>query len=171
MSKVVEPSSRRALAEYRGGIMFELGCHLIDLVVGILGAPKRVAPHVQHVAKSDDTLQDNMLAVFDYPRAIATVKSSALEVEGFARRHLTVCGTEGTFHIQPLDSPAVRVALSTARDKYRTGYQDVALPKYERYLDDAADIARVIRGEKASDFSYDHDLAVQEAVLAACGLH
>jgi hypothetical protein len=29
---------------------------------------------------------------------------------------------------------------------------------------------RTIRGEKASDFSYEHDLAVQETLLAACGL-
>src|SRR5262245_14030969 len=39
MSKVVEPAQRRELARFPGGIMFELGCHVIDLVVGILGKP------------------------------------------------------------------------------------------------------------------------------------
>ena len=34
MSKVIDAEDRRALAEYPGGSMFELGCHLIDLVVG-----------------------------------------------------------------------------------------------------------------------------------------
>ena len=43
-------------------------------------------------------------------------------------------------------------------------------PKYTRYVDDAADMARVIRGEKASDFSYEHDATVQETLLKACGL-
>jgi hypothetical protein len=98
------------------------------------------------------------------------VKANAVEVEGSARRHLTVCGTEGSVHIQPLDNPAVRLALSAARGKYRKGYQDVTFPKYERYVADAADMAAVIRGEKASDFPPDHDLAVQEALLKACGL-
>ena len=42
MSKVVAPPARRSLAEYPGGIMFELGCHVIDLVVGILGPPNKV---------------------------------------------------------------------------------------------------------------------------------
>ena len=170
MSKVVDPASRRELAKYPGGIMFELGCHIIDLVVGILGKPKEVTAHAQHVAKVDDKLLDNMLAVFDYPKATATVKSSAVEVEGGERRHLVVCGTEGTFHIQPLDNPSVRVALSMPRGEYKKGYQDVRFPKYARYGADAADMARIIRGEKASDFSYEHDLIVQETLLKACGI-
>ena len=111
-----------------------------------------------------------MLAVFEYPGATATVKSSALEVDGFERRHLVVCGTEGTFHIQPLDDPSARVAFSTAHGAYRKGYQDVTFPKFTRYVDDAADMARVIRGEKATDFTPEHDLAVQAALLQACGL-
>jgi predicted dehydrogenase len=170
MSKVVAPAERRNLAEYRGGIMFELGCHLIDLVVGVLGRPGKVTAFPQHAAPSDDQLLDNMLTVFEYPRATATIKSSALEVEGFARRHLVVCGTEGTFHIQPLDNPAARVALSKPRGEYRTGYQDVSFPKYTRYVADAADMARIVRGEKEADFSYDHDLNVQTALLQACGI-
>lgn len=170
MSKVVPPDGRRELATYRGGMMFELGCHIIDLVVGVLSPPAKVTPIAQHSAPIDDGLLDNMLAVFEYPRASATVKATAMEIEGGERRHLAVCGTEGTFHIQPLDNPSVRVALSKARGEYRKGYQDVSFPRYRRYVDDAADMARVIRDEKPTDFPYSHDLAVQTAVLQACGL-
>jgi len=170
MSKVVDPASRKQLAEFRGGIMFELGCHVLDLVIAILGKPKEVVAQSQHVSKIDDKLQDNMLAVLNYPKALATVKASALEVEGGTRRHLTVCGTEGTFHIQPLDSPAAKIALSTARGEFRKGYQDVTFPKFVRYVDDAADMAKVIRGEKAHDFKPEHDLAVQETLLRACDM-
>jgi predicted dehydrogenase len=170
MSKVVDEASRRRLAEYRGGMMFELGCHIIDLVVGVLGKPARVRLFAQHAGATDDPLVDNMLAVLEYPRAIATVKSSAMEVNGFERRHFVVCGTEGTFHIQPLDNPAARVALSKSRGAYKDGYQEISFPKYRRYVDDAADMARIIRGEKPTDFSYEHDLAVQATLLQACGL-
>jgi predicted dehydrogenase len=170
MSKVVDPASRIQLAEFRGGMMFELGCHIIDLVVGVLGKPEKVTPFPQHVGPQNDGLVDNMLAVFEYPRATATVKSSALEVNGFDRRHLVVCGTAGTFHIQPLDDPTARVALSMARDSYLRGYQDISFPKYIRYIDDAADMAKIIRGEKAADFTPEHDLAVQTALLQACGV-
>jgi predicted dehydrogenase len=170
MSKVVGADARRGLAEYPGGIMFELGCHVIDLVVGVLGPPEKVTSFARHSSANDDKLLDNMLAVFDYPRATATVRSSALEVDGGERRHLVVCGSEGTFHIQPLDDPRARVTLSTPRGQYKKGYQDVSFPKYTRYVADAADMARVIRGEKSTDFPYQHDLAVQTALVKACGL-
>ena len=170
MSKTISAASRRELSEYPGGTMFELGCHIIDLAVGVLGRPDKVTAYTRHSSPHDDTLVDNMLAVFEYPRAIASVKSSVQEVSGFARRHFVVCGTEGTFHIQPLDRPSVRVALSQARGKYVKGYQDIALPKYTRYVDDATDLAQIIRGEKATDFPPEHDDAVQEAVLKASRL-
>jgi predicted dehydrogenase len=170
MSKVVEPPTRKQLAQYPGGIMFELGCHVLDLVIGVLGKPDQVTSITKHSSALDDQLLDNMLAVLNYPRAIATIKSSAIEVEGFDRRHLVVCGTLGTFHIQPLDDPAARISLSRARDNYRKGTQNLTFPKYTRYLDDAADMAKIIRGEKKTDFSYEHDLIVQETLLKACGL-
>ncbi len=170
MSKVVDPAARRGLAEYRGGILFELGCHILDLVIGVLGNPQEVTSVIQHASKLDDKLADNMLAVLSYPRSSATVKSSAMEVDGGERRHLVVCGTEGTFHIQPLDNPSARIALSQPRGQYKRGYQDVSFPKYARYIDDAADMAKIIRGEKAADFSYEHDLIVQTTLLQACRL-
>ena len=170
MSKVIEVQERARLAEYPGGIMFELGCHLVDLVIGILGPPRVVSPFMQHASPHSDRLMDNMLAVLEYPHALATIKSSALEVEGFSRRHLVVCGTEGSFQIQPLDNPSVRVTLSSARGPYRRGSQEIALPRYTRYVDDAADMARIIRGEKSSDFTTSHDLSVQTVLLQACGL-
>jgi predicted dehydrogenase len=169
MSKVVGDAERKKLAEFRGGIMFELGCHVIDLVIGVLGQPDRVHAFPRHSGKQSDGLLDNMLAVFEYPRATATVKSSAEEVDGGARRHFVVCGTSGTFHIQPLDSPAIRLTLDRDRGEYKKGTHEIALPKFTRYAADAGDMARILRGEKESDFPYMHDLTVQETVLLASG--
>lgn len=169
MSKVLPPADRILLSVYPGGMMFELGCHLIDLIVGMLGEPQKVNPFVQHVSQNSDALQDNMLAVLEYPRALASVKSSAQEVDGFARRHLVVCGTRGTLRIQPLDNPTVHLTLSEVHAPYRKGYQEIELPQYSRYVADAAMMAAVIRGERQPDYSYDHDLAVQRTVLAASG--
>lgn len=170
MSKVVPDGDRKELAEYPGGIMFELGCHIIDLVVGVLGKPDRVHAFPRHSGKQNDGLQDNMLAVLEYPKATATVKSSAEEVDGGSRRHFVVCGTSGTFHIQPLDNPAARVTLDAPHGEYKKGTQEVTFPKFSRYVADAADMARIIRGEKETDFPYTHDLAVQQTVLQASGV-
>ncbi len=170
MSKVVPAADRRRLAEFRGGTMFEFGCHLLDLVIHVLGRPREVVPFAQHSARLGDALLDNMLAVLTYPRATATVRSSALEVDGGERRHLVVCGSEGTFHIQPLDNPAARVTLSQPRGRYARGYQDIRFPGFTRYVQDAADMASILRGDKTSDFTPEHDLAVQETLLRACNL-
>jgi predicted dehydrogenase len=173
MGKVVDKGARAELAEFSGGIMFELGCHIIDLVVSVLGKPGKVSPHIRHGA---DGLADNMLAVFDYPEATATVRSSANEVEGFARRQLAVVGTRGTFHIQPLDRPRATIALDQDRVdgtelQFGQGIQEIPFdPPYRRYLGDALDFARIIRDEKNSDYPSSHDLAVQEAVLRASGM-
>ena len=170
MSKVVAADLRQEFAEYPGGSMFELGCHVLDLVIGILGAPQKVTAYPRHSSSQEDQLLDNMLAVLEYPRATATIRSSVIEIDGGARRHLTVCGTEGTFHIQPLDNPTAKITLSKPLGKYKAGTQVIELPKYSRYVDDARDMARIIRGEKPSDFPPLHDLAVQTALLQACGL-
>jgi predicted dehydrogenase len=170
MSKLVGAGPRRELARFSGGTMFELGCHLIDLVVGVAGSPEAVHPFPRHSAPIDDDLNDNMLAVLEYPRATATVRSSVNEVDGFARRHFVLCGSEGTYHVQPLDNPQARLTLQQARGKYVRGAQDVTFEKYRRYVDDAADLARLIRNEKASEFSYDHDYAVQRTLLLASGM-
>jgi len=178
MSKQMAASDRATLAEFEGGTMFELGCHLIDLTIGILGRPERVHSHPRSVLNSrGDGLADNMLAVFEYPGATATIRSTALEVEGFSRRHLTVCGTEGTFHIQPLDRPTVQISLQNERSfskeglKYPKGTSEIRFEDgYRRYVGDAADFAAIIRGEKQNEYPSTHDLVVQEAVLSAAGM-
>ncbi len=161
MSKVVNPKKRRRFAKHPGGMMFELGCHIVDLLVGVLGRPDEVTPFNQHAAKIDDGLSDNMLAVGTYPRAL---------VEGFERRHFVVCGSEGTLHIQPLDAPNVRLALSKPRGSYQADYQEIPFGRYDRYVADAVDFAKIIRGEKQADYNSEHDLAVQETLLKACEL-
>ena len=170
MSKVVPDAQRRELAEFKGGIMFELGCHVIDLVIGVLGQPDRVQAIARHSGPQQDGLIDNMLAVLEYPKASATVKSSALEVNGGARRHFVVCGSRGTFHIQPLDAPNVVYTLDRDQGEYKQGTHEIKFGSYERYVGDAADMAKILRGEKKCDFAYTHDLAVQETVLLASGM-
>lgn len=171
ISKVVASEDRKRFAEYPGGMMFELGCHLIDLVIGLFGKPTHVTPYVRHSGNHDDALNDNMLAVLEYPRNVATIRSSALEVEGFSRRHLVVCGTEGTFEIRPIDDPQAIIALSKPRGSLKKGVQTVPLPKYRRYVGDAAEMAVIIRGEEeAAKVMRQHDLDVQATVLQACGL-
>jgi hypothetical protein len=60
--------------------------------------------------------------------------------------------------------------LDAAQGDYRAGYQEILLPKYSRYVADAADMARILRGEKTADYPPEHDLLVQRTLLQACGM-
>jgi predicted dehydrogenase len=171
MSKLIGAGERKSLLPYRGGSMFELGCHTIDAVVTMLGRPDRVTPYRRSVSQIVDGLSDNDMAVLEYPRATVTVRSALVEVEGNSRRNFIVCGTKGTFDIQPLEPAAARLALDAPHGEYKKGYQDVKFPKSSgRYDRDFADLAKAIRGEKALEFTPEHDLAVEETLLLACGL-
>ena len=170
MSKQQTAEARRPLLAYPGGIMFELGCHLIDALATVLGRPDAVTPHGRHVRPELDGLLDDHLAVFDYPQATATIQACAVEVEGEKRRQFTVCGTEGTIDIRPLEPPKLLLALSEPKGTHRKGYQEVTLPAMPgRYDDHLVELARIVRGEKQSEYPPEHDLLVQELVLRASG--
>jgi predicted dehydrogenase len=116
-------------------------------------------------------LADNQLAVFEYPKATATIRSAVIEVEGSRRRQFVVCGDQGTVDIRPLEPPRLQLAVSGPRGGYKKGYQEVELPPMPgRYDDQLIEFARIIRGELESGYTPSHDLAVHEAVLLASGL-
>jgi predicted dehydrogenase len=168
MSKTLGPESRRTIAAYPGGSMFELGCHVIDPLVYMMGPPEKVTPYVRRSGVYPDGLADNMLAVLEYPKATATVRSAVIEVDGTRRRQLAICGDQGTLVIQPLEPPRVELTLREPRGGFEKGTQVVDLPEAPGRYDEAwLDFARVIRGEKPHDFSHDHDLAVQRTLLQA----
>jgi len=177
ISKTISASRRKELAKYAGGTMFNLGCHLIDSLVTVLGKPctvsgagkpERVTPYVRRTRAQQDNLADNQLAVFEYPKATATIRSAVIEVEGSRRRQFVVCGNRGTVDIRPLEPPRLQLALDGPQSQYKKGYQEVKLlPMAGRYDGQLIEFARIVRGEIKSDYTPAHDLAVHEAVLLA----
>lgn len=171
IGKKISADRRGPLAQYAGGTMFELGCHLIDAVVAAMGPPENVTPFIRRTRPDQDDLADNMLAVLEYPKATCTVRSALVEVEGHRRRQFVVCGQKGTVDIRPLEPPKLLLALDEARDPLKRGYQEVELsPMPGRYDDQLAELARVIRGEEENKYSPAHDLAVHETILRASGM-
>ncbi len=171
ISKTIGAASRRELSEYPGGTMFELGCHLIDPVLHLMGPPDRVTGYIRRTRPEQDTLADNMLAVLEYPKATATIRSAVMEVDGGRRRQLVVCGDGGTIAIRPLEPPHLELTLRESQGPFKRGTQRVELQASPGRYDGAwLDLARVIRKEKQHEFSHDHDLAVQRTILTACQL-
>ena len=170
MSKTSSDAARREMARYAGGAMFELGCHLIDPLLRIMGPPTKITPFHRATRTGDDLL-DNTLAVFEYPQATATIRSSLVEVDGFRRRQFVVCGTEGTIVIRRLEPPRLELTLSKPQGEFKAGTQVVDLPRARGRYDGAWEaLALAIRKQAALNYSPEHDFHVQRAVLAASGM-
>jgi predicted dehydrogenase len=169
MGKLGDAKTRQQITEQPGGAMFEIGCHLIDAVVTLLGAPQQVEAF--GTPTRDDGVPDNQLAVLLYPKATVTVRANFADPFGGPRRRFNVTGTEGSFEILPLESGQVKLSLTQARGDYKKGTQALVLevPK-GRYDLEFVDLAAVVREEKKLAWDAAHDIAVHETSQRAAGL-
>jgi predicted dehydrogenase len=178
MSRCDGRDYRDWLSGFGGGALYIFGGHLIDLVISMLGRPERVTPYSRQTRPELDTLRDNGMAVLEYERATAVVRTTVVEVEGFLRRQLVVCGTGGTIEIYPIEPfnqpqpapPKLRMALAGPRGEYEAGYQDVVFPPMPgRYDEQLIEFADIVSGRIENPYGYDHELLLHECTLRACG--
>jgi predicted dehydrogenase len=168
--KSLDGDRRPEWAEFRGGQMYELGGHVIDPVIRLLGRPDRVTPFLKKSGKFNDTLADNTIAVFEFPGALGVVVGATLHHNGSPYRSFEVHGTEGTAVMQPIEPPRLEFDMHAAAGPYAKGRHAVELPKYERYVGDLAELAAAVRGEKPIAVTPHEDLIVQEALIAATAM-
>jgi predicted dehydrogenase len=169
------PSYDRYVAElgrYKGGIFFEMAGHVIDLMVAILGKPKSVTPFLAHHHGERGEFIDNGLAVFGFDHAWGIVEVPALEVAPHARR-IEVYGTAGACVIPHLGSGHLANKNIQPIEIYQAGAQDWQtrdLAAATLQIADLRQFAAVVTKHGNPDFSLDHDLIVQEALLRSCGV-
>ena len=161
---------RTSIAFHPGGVMLELGCHLIDMIVLLLGRPNKVTSFIRHDSPIEDNLADNTLAVFEYDRAMVKVESNAQETAAFRDRRFKVVGTEGSIILSPLEPPVATLAFRDPHGEFPKGVSEKKLPDLDRHILDFQDLAACIRGEKEFAYSKEHDYIVQETILRACGV-
>ena len=170
INKTLEPERRPEWARFRGGQMFELGSHIIDQMVLLMGRPDRITPFLKKHGAFPDNLTDNTIAVFEFPRALGVVVSSALDPSGSRYRSFVVSGSNGTATLSPIEPPRLTMDLREAAGPYRKGAQTVELPTYRRFEDDFVEFAKAIRGEAPLLVSPHDDLVVQECIIEASGM-
>lgn len=94
---------RNWLGNYPGGMLYFLGCHMIDLVYSIMGEPEEIIPLSCSSGLGGTTAEDFGMAVFKYKNGVSFAKSTAVEIGGFERRQLVVVGTKGTVELCPFE--------------------------------------------------------------------
>ncbi len=165
---------RQWLEIFPGGMMFFLGCHLIDLIYAIQGPPKNIIP--LHKCSSIDgvTAEDFGMVVFEYENGISFAKTSAVEIGGFERRQLVVSGTKKTVELRPLEWYVEDEKLVTERyvrdsSDWKHSTEKETSPVRNRYDTMMGSFAQMVCGEKENPWSYDYELALYKSVLKACG--
>ena len=168
MNTLVAAEARTAWARFRGGQMFEQGCHLTDMVVRTLGRPDRVTPILRKHGPHTDTLADNTLAVFEYPRALALVTGATLQTGAGPYRSFEIFGSNGVAVVRPLEPPELSIDLAEAAGPYRKGPQKPPVPEYRRFVDEFVALAGAVTGVRPLPFSMALELDIQETFLRAC---
>ena len=161
------------LETFPGGMMFYLGCHLVDLVLQFQGEPKRVIPFNKTTGVYPTDACDNSFALLEYDRGVSFVKTTQAEMGGFKRRQLVVTGTRGKFEVRPLE-----ISI-----KYPLQYTEYTECKSEEWNDDGVHhrsedhdrynamlsaFAKMVRGEMENPYTYDYELMLFRTLKKCC---
>lgn len=170
---------REWLKGYRGGMMNYLGCHLIDLVLQIMGMPDAVIPY--NAATQPNVGEDIGFAVLLYDGRPSFVKSAAVECSGFMRRQIVVCGERGSVEINPTEYYCGSAGALLKTDCYTSFLADrggewVYRPQkevfgpYDRYDAMFDEFFKIVRGEIENPYSYEYEKQLHDVLLRACNV-
>ncbi len=163
------------IGRFPGGIMYNLGCHLIDFIVAALGRPENVTPFLKSAPGYPASVRNNCMAVLEYPHAIVTLRSCSKDTADTGGRRMKIVGTNGSIAFTPLerfDGKPVELTLNlaAAAGEFPAGKHTLRFPpQADRYEAQLLELARIIRGEIENPYSYEHDYLVHEVTLAAAG--
>ncbi len=165
---------RREISRHRGGVFYELACHVLDQIVWLLGRPQKVTAFLRNDSGIVREFADNTLGVFEFDRAFAVVDTSAMETRPAARR-FEIYGSRGSAIMEPLE-PATRIRLCLAEARAGDGEGEEAriVPiqtqtRQELYDLELASFLATIQGEQPAPRPLAHELLVQETLLRATG--
>jgi predicted dehydrogenase len=163
------------LSNFKGGIMFNLGCHIIDFIISMMGRPGKVTPFLGSTLGAASGAKNNCLAVLEYPNAVTFLHACDLEVDGINNRRLKISGANGTIELSPLErfdgKPLeMKLNLRSGNKEYASGTHIINFGiQKDRYEGQFKELAKIIRGEIKNPYTYEHDYLTQEVLLAASG--
>ena len=169
------PEKRQWLEQFPGGMMFFLGCHLVDLLLQIRGVPEKIISYNRSTGIDGVTAKDYGMVIFDYPNGVSFAKTCAEEMGGFDRRQLVVTGSKKTVELRPLEMFGnfegiyTGVRTSTSEVWTDSGYH-TNTPPIDRYETMMESFYKMAKGEKENPYTYDYELLVYKTVLQCCGL-
>lgn len=163
------------IGKFSGGIMYNLGCHIIDFIVAAMGRPLNVTPFLRSAPGYPDSVKNNCLSVLEYRNAFAVIGACSKVPGSVGTRMLRIIGNKGSISFSPIErfdgiSIEMELHLYEGNNVYPAGMHTLKFPpQKDRYADQLLELARVIRKEQGSTYSFEHDYLVHEVTLAASG--
>ena len=149
------------LATFKAGILYNLGCHLVDMILPLVRG-ELVEAHPCMAGTSG-------ISLLRFEGTDVLLRASANMPGGVLCRRLRIDGTKGTIDLCPIerfDGKYLSLTM-TADGAVRTVSFGV---QADRYAGQLLRLASIIRGEVPNDQDYDRDLRTHEITLKACGL-
>ena len=164
---------RKWLGNFKGGNMFYLGCHLIDLIYRIQGTPKNILPLSRSTGVDGLNTEDFGMAVLEYERGVSFAKVNSTEMGGYLRRQFVVCGTNATVELKPfeIDTGCGHKTTRTYCD-FSDWHKDgvhTATEIFDRYDGMMRAFAEYVVGEKKNPYTLDYELELYKIILKCCG--
>lgn len=172
MNCIHNAEKRNWLADYPGGMLHFLGCHLIDVIFSIQGKPERIIPLSRRTGLDDAKGEDFGMAVFEYRNGVSFAKTVAVEYGGFDLRQITVTGSKKTVELKPIEQFDAE-GMFSKRTEYtqwewsNRGVSDTTY--FDRYDDMMKAFAAYVCGEKVNPITPDYELELYKTILKACG--
>ncbi|MBQ6702976.1 MAG: Gfo/Idh/MocA family oxidoreductase [Clostridia bacterium] len=172
MSCYHKPALRKWLEGYKGGSLYYLGCHLIDLIMLIQGKPKNIIPLNKRTGIDDINADDNGFVVLEYKKGVSFAKVCSHERGGYYRRSLVVTGEKANAVLLPLEAGNESEMTTTlnycnANSFGAKGEISVSEP-FDRYKTMMRSFAEYASGVKDNPFTLDYELEVYKTILKCC---
>ena len=168
---------RKTLCRFQGGMMYYLGCHLIDLVVSFCGFPQEVIPLNSRSGLDGVDCVDQGFCVYRYPHGTSFVKTAATEINGVFRRSLLVSGSKGTFEIRPMEvglpgkenrNDTYAWETLTNEAPWQDRRTEVKFPSRRRYDGLLLNFAKYVRGEAENPWTPAYEARLHDLIMQSC---
>ena len=161
-------TGKKGISSFEGGIFFDLGGHMIDQIISILGAPNKVFSFLKNNENNENLpfFMDNTLGVLEFNNALATVEITASEINPLARR-FEVYGTMGSVILEPFEpAEKLKLHLEYETEIYKKGVNFISLENKPRYKKSFDGFISNIINNSSPKRTLEHEEKVQEILLS-----
>ena len=166
------------ISSFKGGILYNLGCHLVDLAVPMTHGALRDVRTFRGDAPGDPAgCGTRGAAMLRFDGTDVLLRVSSHMPGGILSRRLRVDGDNGTIDLCPIErfdgeELKLTMSLKEGRGGFPAGRREIGFGiQKDRYAPQLLEFAARVRGEAPNDpAEYERDLLVHELTLKACGL-